>query len=154
MTTTPAAFASDAYPSWLERARALGPMIDASAAAHETATELSPDVVKAIDEAGLFEIMVPRVLGGGEAHPNDVIDAISELSYWDGSAGWYSHAVMTGGAVAGAHLGPKAIEAIFPNGKFLMSAGQAAPTGKAERVGDSYRISGRFSFGSGSPHAQ
>lgn len=154
MTTTPAAYASDASPSWLERARALGPMIDASAAAHETATELSPEVVKAIDEAGLFEIMVPRVLGGGEAHPNDVIDAISELSYWDGSAGWYSHAVMTGGAVAGAHLGPKAIEAIFPNGKFLMSAGQAAPTGRAERVGEGYHISGRFAFGSGSPHAQ
>lgn len=129
-------------------------MMDASAAADEDATELSPEVVRAIDEAGLFAIMVPRELGGGEAHPIDVIDAISELSYWDGSAEWYSHAVMTGGAVAGAHLGPKAVEAIFPGGRFLMAAGQAAPTGRAERVGDSYRISGRFSFGSGSPHAQ
>jgi len=88
-------------------------MMDASAAADEDATELSPEVVRAIDEAGLFAIMVPRELGGGEAHPIDVIDAISELSYWDGSAEWYSHAVMTGGAVAGAHLGPKAVEAIF-----------------------------------------
>ncbi|MDG2003781.1 MAG: acyl-CoA dehydrogenase family protein [Novosphingobium sp.] len=139
--------------SWLERTRALGPMIDAAAAADEDVTELAPEVVKAMDEAGLFAIMAPRELGGGEAHPLDVIDAISELSYWDGSAGWYGHAVMTGGAVGGAHLGPKAVAAIFPGGKFAHAAGQAAPTGKAVREGDSYRISGRYSFGSGTPNA-
>lgn len=140
--------------NWLERTRALGPMIDASAAANEQACELAPEVVEAIDEAGLFAIMVPRELGGGEAHPGDVIDAISELSYWDGSAGWYSHAVMTGGAVAGAHLGPRAVAAIFPGGKFVRAAGQAAPTGTAVREGDGYRVSGRYAFGSGTPHAQ
>jgi len=140
--------------SWLERTRALGPMIDAAAAANEDATELAPQVVKAMDEAGLFAIMAPREVGGAEAHPLDVIDAISELSYWDGSAGWYGHAVMTGGAVAGAHLGPKAIAAIFPEGRFLHSAGQAAPTGKAVREGDGYRISGRYAFGSGTPNAR
>lgn len=139
--------------SWLERTRALGPMINAAAAANEEATELAPEVVKAIDEAGLFAIMAPRELGGSEAHPLDVIDAISELSYWDGSAGWYGHAVMTGGAVAGAHLGPRAVGAIFPDGKFAHAAGQAAPTGKAVREGDGYRISGRYSFGSGTPKA-
>lgn len=139
--------------SWLEKARAIGPMIDAAAAREDHATELSEVVVKAIDEAGLFAIMVPRELGGGEAHPGDVIDAISELSYWDGSAGWYSHAVMTGGAVAGAYLGPRAVAAIFPGGRFVRAAGQAAPTGTAERVGEGYRISGRFAFGSGTPHA-
>lgn len=145
---------AEAGTSWLERARALGLMIDASAAANEDATELAPEVVDAIDKAGLFAIMAPRELGGGEAHPGDVIDAISELSYWDGSAGWYSHAVMTGGAVAGAYLGPRAVEAIFPGGKFQRAAGQAAPTGKAVREGDGYLVSGRYSFGSGTPHAQ
>lgn len=139
--------------SWLEKARAIGPMIDAAAVREEYATELAEEVVRAIDEAGLFAIMVPRELGGAEAHPVEVIDAISELSYWDGSAGWYSHAVMTGGAVAGAYLGPRAAEAIFPGGRFVRAAGQAAPTGTAVRVGDGYRISGRYSFGSGTPHA-
>lgn len=139
--------------SWLEKARAIGPLIDAAAGHGEYATELDADVVEAIDQAGLFAIMVPRELGGGEAHPLDVIDAISELSYWDGSAGWYAHAVMTGGAVAGAYLGPRAAEAIFPGGHFARAAGQAAPTGTAERRGDGYRISGRYSFGSGTPHA-
>jgi alkylation response protein AidB-like acyl-CoA dehydrogenase len=138
----------------LERIRALGPMIDASAAADEDRTQLADDVIDAIDAAGVFSLMVPRELGGEEAHPSDLIDAIAELSYWDGSAGWYTHAVMTGGAVAGAFLGDRAATAIFPEGRFTHAAGQAAPTGKAERVGDGYRISGRYSFGSGTPRAQ
>ena len=104
--------------TWLQRTRALGPMIDKAAAADESANELTAEVVAAIDEAGLFAIMAPAELGGAEAHPGDVIDAISELSYWDGSAGWYSHAVMTGGAVAGAFLGPRAVEQIFRGGRF------------------------------------
>jgi indole-3-acetate monooxygenase len=141
-------------PAWRERIRALGPMIDAAAAARPEATELAPEVVAALDDAGVFAMMAPREVGGSEATPDDLIDVISELSYWDGSAGWYAHAVMTGGAVAGAFLGERAVAAIFPRGRFLHAAGQAAPTGKAEREGDHYRISGRYSFGSGSPHAR
>jgi len=140
--------------SWLQRTRTLGPMIDKAAADHEQATELAAEVVEAIDAAGLFAIMAPTELGGAEAHPDEVIDAISELSYWDGSAGWYSHAVMTGGAVGGAFLGPRAVAEIFRGNHFQRAAGQAAPTGTAERVDGGYRISGRYSFGSGTPHAR
>lgn len=141
-------------PGWLERIRALGPMIDAAAAADPDATELSRAVVDALDAEGVFAMMAPREVGGAEAAPDELIDAISELSYWDGSAGWYAHAVMTGGSVAGAYLGDRAVAAIFPGGRFLHAAGQAAPTGKAVREGDHYRISGRYAFGSGSPKAQ
>lgn len=140
--------------TWLQRTRALGPMIDKAAAENEEATELAGEVVEAIDAAGLFAIMAPAELGGAEAHPDEVIDAISELSYWDGSAGWYSHAVMTGGAVGGAFLGPRAVAEIFRGSHFQRAAGQAAPTGTAERVEGGYRISGRYSFGSGTPHAR
>ena len=139
---------------WLERTRALGPMIDAEAAANEQASELSPCVVEAMDAADLFAILAPHDVGGGEVHPRDAIDVVSELSYWDGSAGWYGHAVMVGGSVAGAFLGLKAIEAIFPAGRYAHAAGQAAPTGKAVREGEGYRVSGRYSFASGSPHAR
>jgi alkylation response protein AidB-like acyl-CoA dehydrogenase len=140
--------------TWLERIRALGPMIDAAAAANPDATELPREVVDRIDATGAFAMMAPREVGGAEADPQDLIDVISELSYWDGSAGWYAHAVMTGGSVAGAFLGERAVAAIFPNGRFRHVAGQAAPTGKAVREGDHYRISGRYSFGSGTASAE
>jgi len=154
VTLAPTIATGAAASSWRDKARALGPMIDAAAAADEAITELSPQVVAAMDAAGLFAMMAPREVGGSEAHPIAILDTIAELSYWDGSAGWYAHAVMTGGSVAGAYLGPRAVEAIFPGGRFVHAAGQAAPTGKAEKVGDSYRISGRYAFGSGTPNAQ
>lgn len=141
--------------TWLERIRALGPMIDARGAAVDSggATEIDRKVVETLDDLGVYALMAPRDVGGGEAHPSTLIDVISELSYWDGATGWYAHAVMTGGAVAGAFLGDTAIEAIFPGGRFAHAAGQAAPTGKAERTENGYRISGRYSFGSGTPGA-
>jgi alkylation response protein AidB-like acyl-CoA dehydrogenase len=145
--------AADTRGGWLQRIRDMGPGIDASATAREQESEIAPAVVGLLDRAGVFALMAPREVGGGEAHPLDLIDVISELSYWDGSTGWYAHAVMTGGSVAGAFLGPRAVEAIFPGGRFLHAAGQAAPTGQAVREGDRYRISGRFAFGSGSLHA-
>lgn len=138
---------------WLERARALGPMIEQAAAADERATEIAPHVVEAIDAAGLYAIMAPRELGGGEAHPVDQIDAIAELSWWDGSTGWYAHAVMTGGGIAGAYLGGSAAARVFAEGRYGHCAGQVAPTGKAVAEGDGYRLSGRYAFATGSPRA-
>ena len=140
--------------SWLDRVRMLGPMIDAAAAANEQATELTPEVVQALDDAGIFSMSSPRELGGGEAHPTEIIDVLSELSYWDGSTGWYCMVVMSSGSFAGACLGPKAVAAMFAGGKYQRAAGQSAPGGKAERVGDGYRCAGRFTFGTGTRHSQ
>jgi alkylation response protein AidB-like acyl-CoA dehydrogenase len=38
-------------------------------------------------------MMAPRELGGLECDPAELIAVIRELSYWDGSAGWYAAAV-------------------------------------------------------------
>ena len=73
----------------LQQVRALGPQIDASAAADETATEIAREIIDALIAAGVFGMMAPRELGGGECHPAAIIDVVRELSYWDGSTGWY-----------------------------------------------------------------
>jgi len=137
----------------LERLHALRELIESSAEADEEATELSDEVLDALEQVEIFKIMAPRAVGGMEAHPLLVIDALRKLSYFDGSTGWYCQAAVTGPAVAGAFLGDRAIDEIFCSGGRATCAGQAAPSGRAERVGDGYRISGSFSFGSGTPNA-
>ena len=138
----------------LARVRAIGPRLEALGEADLAATELSAEAVELLRDAGVFGMMAPRELGGGECDPQTLISAIRELSYWDGSAGWFAAAVMTGGSISGAWLGPKAVEAMYRSGERLpLSAGQAAPTGTAVRDGDGYRISGSYSFGSGTPAA-
>jgi indole-3-acetate monooxygenase len=133
--------------------RALRDLIEKSADVNEEETQLSSDVIDALERVELFKIIAPRVVGGMEAHPRQVIDALRTLSYFDGSTGWYCQAAVTGPAVAGAFLGDRAVEEIFFSGQRATCAGQAAPHGKAERVGDGYRISGSFSCGSGTPNA-
>lgn len=138
----------------LGRIDAIGELIQACADRTEDASELAPEAIRALEDSGVFELMAPAALGGMEAHPRDVIEALRKLSYLDGSTGWHCQAAMTGVAVAGAFLGDRAVDAIFGSGDRAICAGQAAPTGKAERVGDGYRITGSFSFGSGLPSAR
>ncbi|HEX4376307.1 MAG TPA: acyl-CoA dehydrogenase family protein [Steroidobacteraceae bacterium] len=133
--------------------RAMGGLIERCADADEDATQISDEVMQALTNAGVFKLMAPAELGGFEAHPLEVFEVIKTLSYLDGSTGWYCQAATTGVAVAGAFLGEQAIKDIFRSGRAPTCAGQAAPTGKAERVDGGYRISGSFSFGSGTPNA-
>ena len=140
-------------PPALDRVRALRPLIEACAVRDEDATQLADEVTAALYEAGIFALVTPAELGGEEAHPDVMIDVIRELSYYDGSTGWYVGAVTTGGAVSGAYLGEKAIDAIYRSGPIKLCAGQAMPNGKAVREGEGYRISGRYTFGSGTPSA-
>jgi alkylation response protein AidB-like acyl-CoA dehydrogenase len=137
----------------LQRVEDLRALIEGEADAHEEAAQISDAVIEALEEAGVFQIMAPKALGGVEAHPLAVIEMLRRLSYFDGSTGWYCQAATTGVAVAGAFLGDRAVDAIFCSGTRVTAAGQAAPTGKAEKVGDGYRITGSYSFGSGTPNA-
>ncbi len=137
----------------IDRIESLRPLIEAQADVNDDATELSADVIDALEQAELFALTAPSSLGGAEAHPSAVIEALRKLSYFDGSTGWHCQAALTGVAVAGAFLGDRAVDEIFCSGGRATCAGQAAPSGKAERVGDGYRISGSFSFGSGLPNA-
>lgn len=138
----------------LDEVRGLRGLIERSASAHEHASELGAELVRAIEDSNLLRLMAPREVGGLEADPQLLIDVLRELAYADGSTGWYCGAVMTAGAVAGAFLGDRAVDAIFGGAGKARAAGQAAPQGKAEWVGDGYRVSGSFSFGSGSPSAE
>ena len=105
--------------------------------------------MRGLADSGLFGLLVPRELGGIEADPATYIDVIDELSYADASAGWVMMATTfgtSGGAIA---LGQSVIDEMYCEGAGYVCAGQVAPLGRAERVGDGYRISGHFQFGSG-----
>jgi alkylation response protein AidB-like acyl-CoA dehydrogenase len=149
--------AQTSHPELSQRLAELAPIIDVAADEAELRGELGAGVIDALQEHGVFLLMAPKAVGGAEANHRDLIDVISGLSYTDGSTGWTAMAVMLAVGIVGAYFGDDAVDAVFApdrvaNGTFLI-AGQAQPRGKAERVGDGYRVSGSFGFGSGSHHA-
>jgi alkylation response protein AidB-like acyl-CoA dehydrogenase len=141
--------------SLLAKAQGLFDLIGAEAARSEADATLSPRVVEAFHETGLFGLMVPKELGGEEADLPTVISVYEEVSRADGSAGWTLLANATTSSFAGAYTGPVAVAEMFGGDRIPVAAGQFSPRGTAVRGDDgpSYVVSGRYSFGSGSAHS-
>lgn len=151
-------------PEWLRKAprycadpvkaaRALRELIDSHSDEGERLACLPEPVVRAIADAGLYGMLVPREFGGAEPHPVQVLDACAELSYADGSTGWcvMANIFFTGGIYA---MGSDAlVAAFFESDAGYIGAGQISSLGRADRVDTGYRVSGSFHFGSGSREA-
>jgi len=144
--------ASRACPEPLNAARELRPVIEAGAAEGERLSHVPDGVIRAICEAGIWGLKVPRQFGGAEVDARTYIDVIEELSYADGSTGWV---VMAAGfAGGGVGLGPSAMDRIYGGDEGIIGAAQVSSLGKAERVDGGYRVwDGHFHFGSGSRYA-
>src|SRR5207248_1964900 len=80
----------------LDAARALRPLIEASADQIERECQLTEPVVEALASAGLFTMLVPRELGGAQIDPVTYVRIVEEIAQADGSTGW---CVMTGAVV-------------------------------------------------------
>jgi alkylation response protein AidB-like acyl-CoA dehydrogenase len=141
----------------LARAEGLADLIGEEAARSEADATLSPVVVEAFHETGLFGLMVPKELGGEEADLATVLAVYEEVSRADGSAGWTLLANATTSSFAGAYLGPIAVAEMFRGDRIPVAAGQFSPRGTAVRAvdgaADDFVVSGRYSFGSGSAHS-
>jgi alkylation response protein AidB-like acyl-CoA dehydrogenase len=136
------------------RVREHGPEIEAAARQAELERALPAPVVALLRELGLFWLKTPDELGGTELEPLDFCDVLEEVAYHDASAGW---AVMVGNGTTGflaGSLPDEGVAEMFAPGEPLpIIAGQFVPRGTAVREDDGVRITGRWSFCSGLPHA-
>jgi alkylation response protein AidB-like acyl-CoA dehydrogenase len=127
-------------------------MVEAHAAAAEQNARLHDEVVQALVSTGTMTLMVPASLGGGEADPSVQLDVVEELSYADGSTGWAIMASMTAMGTFMSVLSDAGVDSVLRSANYIC-AGAVAPPGTARPVDGGYRISGKFSFGSGAEHA-
>jgi alkylation response protein AidB-like acyl-CoA dehydrogenase len=135
----------------LEAAAALAPRIRPHADAIEAGRRLPAPIVEELARAGLFRMLVPRALGGGEVAPVTMIRAIEAIARADGAAGWCVMVGATSGMMS-AFLEEDAASEVFADPLGVVS-GVFAPMGKATAEGDGYRVSGRWSFASGVEHS-
>jgi alkylation response protein AidB-like acyl-CoA dehydrogenase len=113
-----------------------------------------PDAtMKALVDAGLHGVLVPREVGGSELALTDAIDVFAEVSYADGSAGWCLMASASVMAFFGAWADDDFARECFGPGVPL-AAGQFAPNGTARRDGNGWRVTGDYQFGSGIAQAE
>jgi alkylation response protein AidB-like acyl-CoA dehydrogenase len=150
MTRTPVAEVPRTAEEILARARALAPVLRARSAEIEQARRLPVDVVDMLRTAGIFRMCFGREWGGAELTSMEQTEVVEALSYGDASVGWCAMI----GANTGIYrnlLAPAVAEEMFP-GPDTIVAGLLQPAGRAERVPGGFRLTGRWSFGSGITH--
>lgn len=135
-------------------ARSIRETTASTAAASEEARTLCPEAVGAFWDSGLMQFMNPREAGGNEPSLRELIDTWQELAWQDGSTGWIGIANLPSAAFAAAYLPEDGFGEVFTaHGNRSTLGGQFAPNGLGQRVEGGYRISGNWSFGSGTGHS-
>ena len=136
---------------YVARARALIPALDAAAPRIETERELPGDLLDAMHSAAIFRTLLPRSVGGGEVHPANFVQVTEAIAMGDGSAGW-TVCQGSGCSMTAAYLAPNVAREIFGPANGVLAWGYG-PNGNAVECEGGYRLTGKWSFASGSRHA-
>jgi indole-3-acetate monooxygenase len=151
MTWT-AGTASADESSILRAAIALAPQITAAGDEIEQARRIPSPIAKAMKDAGIFGMVMPRAWGGPELDLLTQFRVIETLAMADGSVGWCAMIGCDSGYVSG-FLDQDVARAMYRDIRVATGAA-ATPTGKATRVAGGYRVEGRFPFVSGCHHSE
>jgi alkylation response protein AidB-like acyl-CoA dehydrogenase len=144
-------FATEAQGiDYLDRVRELAPELAAAADEIERRRELPEPVVDAFAERGLFRMLLPRSLGGGELLPADFVPVIEEIAKADASTAWCLNQA-SGCAMTAAYLEPEAAREIFGGPHGILAWGPGPGTARIVKGG--YRVTANWSFASGSHNA-
>ncbi len=135
------------------KARALDPLLRAEAGKHERDGRLSDTTIAALKDAGFFGLLVPKCFGGFEVGPVEALAIYEALAEADGSTGWVLMACNVGTGSAAGYLPPAGANAVFGK-RIPIIAGEGGPRGRAVREGKGYRLTGRWSYGSGTLHTE
>lgn len=142
---------SPSASEYLSRARALAPVVERGAAESEQTRQLSPDVVSALIDAGLYRMLQPRFLGGGELALDDFMGVIEEIAKADASTAWCVAQCGTC-AMASAYLDRDTAGEVFGPADGIVAWGPPAPS-EARMVEGGYRVTGKWNFASGGHQA-
>jgi indole-3-acetate monooxygenase len=147
----PTASLQDIGAACIARARGLIPLLQSAADRIETANELPPDVLDAMFDAGMFKLLLPRAVGGYELRPIDFIQCVEAIAEGDASAAWCMNQ-GSGCSMAAAYMAPEVARQIWVGRRDVVAWGQG-PGAKAIRAEAGWRVTGTWSFASGSRHA-
>lgn len=139
----------------VEKARGLRSLVQAEAAQSERLRTLSPPLVDAMWDSGLMTAFNPVTAGGVEPTFAEMIETWIEMAWQDGSFGWTGIANLPSSFAAASYLPDAGFAEVFAaNDNRVTMGGQFAPNGQGIVADGGYRLTGSWSFGSGTGHSQ
>jgi alkylation response protein AidB-like acyl-CoA dehydrogenase len=136
----------------LEAARALRDLVLRHRESIDADRRLPEPILQAMAAIGIFRSMVPASAGGEEWDWPTWLRVVEELSTVDGAVGWIAG---VGGSVNAIFTGwvSDDVGRVLCADPIASIAGAGMPSGTARRTEGGYVLSGRWQFGSSSPHA-
>ncbi|WP_342023659.1 hypothetical protein AAE021_18040 [Arthrobacter citreus] len=148
--TTPHSAAAEVF----DRVREIGPLLAANAAAADTNRRVEDESIEALQESGVFSLLVPERFGGKAGGAADLLETARLIGRYDPAASWVT-VISNGSAMLSQRFADSAIERVFSDGRPpLMSSIIVSQAGQAVREGRGYRISGKWPFASNILHAE
>jgi alkylation response protein AidB-like acyl-CoA dehydrogenase len=145
----PANLASDGA-GYLATARRIGPQLAAVADEIEQRGELPAAILAMLVDNGFFRLLLPRSVGGGELDPISFVSIAEEIARHDASTAWCL-GQANGCSMTAAYLDPAVAQTIFGPANGVVAWGPGP--GSIAAVPGGYRLTGSWSFASGSHHA-
>jgi alkylation response protein AidB-like acyl-CoA dehydrogenase len=134
------------------RARAIAPLLAANAVQGEADRRVPEESIKAMVDAGLFKIAVPRRYGGYETSARTMLEVSAAVGEADGGTAWVLTLINVCNWLIG--LFPRqAQDDVFGADPGALVSGVLAPTATTVRVDGGWRITGKWHYNSGSWHA-
>ncbi|BBY60903.1 acyl-CoA dehydrogenase [Mycolicibacterium sarraceniae] len=130
-------------------------LVVAQAGESEQLRTLAPAVVAEMWASGLMQSFNPVVAGGVEPSFQQMIETWIEMAWQDGSFGWIGIANLPSSFAAAAYLPDEGFAEVFTaNDNRVTLGGQFFPNGQGAAVDGGYRLTGSWSFGSGTGHSE
>ena len=136
----------------LNAARELAPMIRSCADQIEADRELPQPLFEALADAGLFQLALPRNLGGAEIDLPTYVQVLEEIGKADASTGWIVNQCAVFATYA-ARMPRDIARLIWIDTPRSIVANTPLPTAQAIVVPGGYRVTGRQGFSTGCRHA-
>jgi alkylation response protein AidB-like acyl-CoA dehydrogenase len=130
----------------VERAKALAPLIAQEADEIERTRRLTPKVVSALVENGLYKSLLPKNIGGFESPPMVFMEMLEEIAKADASTAWCVGQCSVVGMTA-AYLDADVAHQVFGKPDDVMAWGAIAHA--VQTVPGGYTISARWDIASG-----
>ncbi|WP_163702341.1 acyl-CoA dehydrogenase family protein [Mycolicibacterium sarraceniae] len=139
----------------IELAQGMRDLVVAQAGESEQLRTLAPAVVAEMWASGLMQSFNPVVAGGVEPSFQQMIETWIEMAWQDGSFGWIGIANLPSSFAAAAYLPDEGFAEVFTaNDNRVTLGGQFFPNGQGAAVDGGYRLTGSWSFGSGTGHSE
>lgn len=144
--------ATSSVDQLLERVEMIASILRRHSGDADRERHLSPRVVEAMLDAGLYKMSRPKTFGGLELDPIDAFRVVEEVARHDGAAAWNLQLSLAANCCV-AWLPDDAAAEIMESHPSTIIATSFTPGRRAIAVDGGYRLSGQWPFVSGSHEA-